>query len=109
MTTQQLVIVVAAFAAVGILAVFNSGRRHAHRGVDGMRHVGRASGTAFRALVTAAVIVGVVWFVVAKLGDNTTAVLVALGVPALFAGASIARTLAGTEVVHTGHRGRGGW
>lgn len=107
MTTQQLLIAAAVLAVIGLLTVFNSGRRHAARSLDGMRRVTRLGGTAFRAVFTAAVIVGIEWFVVAKFADNTGLLLGVLAVPALFAGASIARLLAVTEVVHTDRWGGG--
>jgi hypothetical protein len=97
-------IVLGVFALVGVLAAFTSGRRAAKRATKGMREVTRMTGMAFRTLVTTAVITAVQWAIVTNTTDTTTVVLT-LAVPALFAGASVARLLAVTEVVHSARRG----
>jgi hypothetical protein len=63
-------------------------------------------GNLVRALGTAAVIVGVQWAVVFFTSDPR-AWGVALGVPALFAGAAIARLFPVTEIIHTPPQRRG--
>ncbi|MCA1695336.1 MAG: hypothetical protein LC749_11720 [Actinobacteria bacterium] len=58
-----------------------------------------------RALGCTAVIVAIQWAVV-SLSTDPRAWGVALGVPALFAGATVARMFSVTEILHsTGHRG----
>lgn len=101
----QVVAVLAGLALVGLFAVWNAGRKSVHRAHRGVREVTRMTGNAVRTLLTAALIVAVQWFVTAHV-DNATVTAVVLIVPALFAGASVARLLAVTEVVST-TRGRG--
>jgi hypothetical protein len=60
-------------------------------------------GNLARALSSTAVIVGVQWAVV-SLTTDPRAWGVALGVPALFAGAAIARMFSVTEILHTTDR-----
>lgn len=91
-------------ALVGMLAAFTSGRRAAKQAARGMREVTRMTGMAFRTLVTTAVITAVQWVIVTNTTDTTT-VVITLAVPALFAGVSVARLLAVTEVVHSTRRG----
>jgi hypothetical protein len=62
-------------------------------------------GNLLRALGTAAVIVAIQWVVVLVTSDPR-AWAVALGVPALFAGAAIARMFSVTEIIHTPTHGR---
>jgi hypothetical protein len=76
------------------------------RGAQGVREVTRMTGNAVRTLVTAALIVAI-QFAVISWWPNPTALAIALIVPALFAGAAVARLLAVTEIVSTtrgGHR-----
>jgi hypothetical protein len=96
--------VLAALALVGVFATWRSGRKSALRARKGVREVTRMTGNAARTLLTAAVIVGIQWAVITW-WHNTTALLIALIVPALFAGAAVARLLAVTEIVTTA-RGR---
>jgi uncharacterized membrane protein (DUF441 family) len=91
-------------ALVGMLAAFTSGRRTAKQAVKGMREVTRMTSMAFRTVVTTVLITGVQWAIVTHT-TNTTTVLITLALPALFAGASVARLLAVTEVVHSTRRG----
>ncbi|MFL6144339.1 MAG: hypothetical protein ACJ72N_21060 [Labedaea sp.] len=97
-------IVLGVLAVVGLLAAFTSGRRAARQAVKGVREVSRMTGMAFRTLVTTAVITGVQWAIVTNAHD-TRVIVITLAVPALFAGASVARLLAVTEVVHSARRG----
>lgn len=102
----QVIAVLGGLALVGVFAVWNSGRKSVKKAGKGVREVTRMTGTAFRTLITAVVIVAVQWFVIAKV-DQPTATWVVLTVPAVFAGATIARLMAVTEVIHTtrgGHR-----
>ncbi|GAA5115963.1 hypothetical protein [Haloechinothrix salitolerans] len=87
----QVMTVVAVLAGIGVLATVNALRREARRTARGVRTVGHAAGAVFRVLVTAGVIVAVQWIVTAQFGGSVTAVAVALGLPALFAGASLMR------------------
>ncbi|MTD58760.1 hypothetical protein [Amycolatopsis pithecellobii] len=95
----------AGLAGVGLFATWRSGRKSALRARNGVREVTRMTGNAVRTLLTAALIVGVQWLVI-RFWHNTTALAIVLTVPALFAGAAVARLLAVTEIVTTsrGHR-----
>lgn len=97
-------LVLAALAGVGVLVSFGAGARAAHRATRHAREVTRMGATLTRALLAGAVIAGVRWAVVA----STTAPPawgVALGVPAVLAGSTVARMLTMTEIV--GRRGHG--
>lgn len=100
MTQQHLLLGIAVLAMIGLLSTWSTGRKSAKKATRGAREITRMTGNAFRTLFTAAVIVGLQWLTVAKL-TNTTAMWVALIVPALLAGASVARLLAVTEIVTT--------
>ncbi|GAB3008603.1 hypothetical protein GCM10017788_51970 [Amycolatopsis acidiphila] len=92
--------VLAGLAVVGLFATWRSGRKSALRARNGVREVTRMTGNAVRTLVTAALIVGVQWLVI-RFWNNTTALFIVLIVPAMFAGAAVARLLAVTEIVTT--------
>jgi hypothetical protein len=95
----------AALAGLGVLAAFRGGARGAYRVARQTREVTRMGGNLTRALGTTVVIVAVQWLVVSFTSDPR-AWGVALGVPALFAGAAIARMFSVTEIVHNPtHRG----
>lgn len=98
-------VVLVALAGVGVVAAFGAGVRAAHRATQHARAVTRIGANLTRAVVTGAVIVGVQWAVLAHTTDPT-AWAVAPGVPALFAGAEIARMFAVTEIVHGRKGGR---
>lgn len=100
----QILLALAVLAVIGVVASIGAGRRQARRAQKGMREATRMTGAAFRALVTAAAIVGVQYAVLTH-WDEAVAVLLALSLPALFAGASLARLLAVTEVVPTSGKG----
>jgi hypothetical protein len=99
-------VVVAALAGLGVLAAFRSGARSAYRVTRHTQEVTRMGGNLVRALGTSAVIVAVQWAVVSFTSDPR-AWGVALGVPALFAGAAIARLFSVTEIIHTSAQKRG--
>ena len=101
-----LLIVVVALAGLGVLAAFRSGARRAYRVARHTQEVTRMSGNLTRALGTAVVIVAVQWAVV-RLTTDPRAWGVALGVPAVFAGAAIARMFSVTEILHTTDHRRG--
>jgi len=98
--THPLVIVLVVLAGLGALAAFRSGARGAYKVARHTQEVTRMGGNLGRAVGTAVVIVGVQWLVVAVTTDPR-AWGVVFGVPALFAGAAIARLFSVTELVHT--------
>jgi hypothetical protein len=99
-------VVLVALAGLGALAAFRSGARGAYKLSRRTQEVTRMGGNLSRALGTAVVIVGVQWAVVSFTIDPR-AWSVALGVPALFAGAAIARLFSVTELVYLPERKRG--
>jgi hypothetical protein len=99
-------VVVLALAGLGVLTAFRTGARSGHRLARHTQEVTRMGGNLVRALGTAAVIVGVQWAVVFFTSDPR-AWGVALGVPALFAGAAITRLFSVTEIIHTPPQRRG--
>jgi hypothetical protein len=100
-------LVVLALAGLGILAAFRSGARSGHRLARHSQEVTRMGGNLARALGIAAFIVAVQWAVVWFTSD-ARAWAVALGIPALFAGAAIARMFSVTDIIHPDtHRRKG--
>ncbi|MGB6164769.1 MAG: hypothetical protein WCF33_11045 [Pseudonocardiaceae bacterium] len=97
---SAVLVVVVALAGLGVLAAFRGGARGAYRVARQTQEVTRMGGNLTRALGTTAVIIGVQWLVVTFTSDPR-AWGVALGVPALFAGAAIARMFSVTEIIHT--------
>jgi hypothetical protein len=108
MTTSPIdpmLIVVVALAGLGLLAAFRSGARGAYRVARHTQEVTRMGGNLGRAMGTTVVIVAIQWAVV-SLTTDPRAWGAALGVPALFAGAAIARMFSVTEILHSAdHRG----
>lgn len=108
MTTSHLdplLLLVVALAGLGALAAFRSGARGAFKVARRSQEVTRMGGNLGRALGTTVVIVGIQWAVVSFTADPR-AWGVALGVPALFASAAVARMFSVTELVHAPeHRG----
>jgi hypothetical protein len=104
---SAVLVVVLALAGLGVLTAFRSGARSGHRVARHSQEVTRMGGNLLRALSTSAVIVAVQWAVVFFTSDPR-AWGVVLGVPALFAGAAIARLFSVTEIIHdpTQKRGR---
>lgn len=103
---DPVLVVVVALAGLGLLAAFRSGARSAYRIARHTQEVTRMGGNLGRALGSTVVIIGVQWAVV-SLTTDPRAWGVALGVPALFAGAAIARMFSVTEILHTTDRKRG--
>src|SRR4051794_29202725 len=99
-TVAPVLVVVLALAGVGVLAGSRRGPRRAYRIARHTQEVTRMSGNLTRALGTAVVIVAIQWAVV-SLTTDPRAWGVALGVPAVFAGAAIARMFSVTEILHT--------
>jgi hypothetical protein len=100
---DPLLVVLIALAGLGALVAFRSGARSAYKVARHTQQVTRMGGNLGRALGTAAVIVGVQWAVVSFTTDPR-AWGVVFGVPALFAGAAIARMFSVTELVHAPER-----
>jgi hypothetical protein len=98
-TPGAVLVVVVALAGLGVLAAFRSGARSAYKVARHTQEVTRMGGNLTRALGTAAVIVAVQWAVMFFTTDPR-AWGVALGVPAIFAGAAIARLFSVTELLH---------
>jgi len=99
-------VVFTALAGLGALYAFRSGARGAYRVARQTQEVTRMSGNLARALGSGAVIVAAQWAVVSWTTDPRTWA-VALGVPALFAGASVARMFSVTELSHSSSTGKG--
>lgn len=100
MSTEQMTVGLVVLAGIGLVSIWTSGARTGRKAERAVREVTRMGGTAVRTAVTAAVIVGVQWAVL-TLTTSPTAWAVALGLPALFAGTTVARLLAVTEVIRT--------
>jgi hypothetical protein len=98
-------IALVALAGLGALAAFRSGARGAYKVARRTQEVTRMGSNLARALGTTVVIVGVQWAVVSFTTDPR-AWSIALGVPALFAGATIARLFSVTELVYMPERKR---
>jgi hypothetical protein len=98
-SVTPVLVVVVALAGLGVLAAFRSGARSAYQVARHTQEVTRMGGNLTRALGTTAVIVAMQWAVV-SLTSDPRAWGVALGVPGLFAGASIARLFSVTEIIH---------
>jgi hypothetical protein len=105
MNQQTMLIALGVLAVFGLITVVTSGRRATKRAAKGVREVTRMTSNAARTVVTAAVVTGVQWLIVTQTSDTTT-ILVTLGLPALFAGVSVARLFAVTEVIHSTRGGR---
>ena len=100
---DPVLVVVVALAGLGLLAAFRSGARGAYRVARHSQEVTRMGGNLGRALGTTVMIVAIQWAVVSVTTDPR-AWGVALGVPALFAGAAVARMFSITEILHTTDR-----
>jgi hypothetical protein len=100
--------VLGVLAGVGVVAAFRGGARSAYRVARHTQQVTRMGGNLARALGSGAVIVGVQWAVV-SLTTDPRAWGVVLGVPALFAGAAIARLFSVTEYLHETHGNNRGY
>lgn len=103
---DPVLVVVVALAALGLLVAFRSGARGGYRAARHTQEVTRMGGNLGRALGTTALIVAIQWAVVSFTDPRAWGV--ALGLPALFAGAAVARMFSVTEILHTtdprGHR-----
>jgi hypothetical protein len=100
MQLDPLMVVLTVLAGVGALYAFRSGARGAYKVARQTQEVTRMGGNLGRALATGVVIVAVQWAVVSWTTDPR-AWGVVFGVPALFAGAAVARMFSVTELAHT--------
>ncbi len=66
--------------------------------------IGRSGGSPLYTLLVAALVIGAQWAVAVN-DPNPRVLLAVLAVPALFAGASIARLMSGTTTVRSGRKG----
>lgn len=96
----QVLAVLGGLALIGLVALVRHLRRTATRARHGMYAVSRTGGAVLRTLATAVAIVAVQWAVIALVA-RPLATGAVLGVPAVFAGASIARLLTTTDVAAT--------
>jgi hypothetical protein len=96
-------------AGVGVLLVlawvWRAGARRARAAAAAARSGARLLSLTGRVLFLAGVIVGVQWLVITHPATNGWAVLVALGLPALFASYALVRALTVTTVDVSGRRG----
>ncbi|MGH3809821.1 MAG: hypothetical protein ACRDRU_25015 [Pseudonocardiaceae bacterium] len=102
---DPLLVVLVALAGLSALVAFRSGARSAYKIARHTQQVTRMGGNLGRALGTAVMIVGAQWAVVSVTTDPR-AWGVVFGVPALFAGAAIARMFSVTEIIHPPTRQR---
>jgi hypothetical protein len=102
--TDPIVIGLAALALVGLLALRRAGKHRAAKAALQVREVTRMGGTFLRTLFISGVIVAAQAAVLSYTSD-ATAHAVALVVPALLAGVTVARLFAVTTVVHTTKKG----
>jgi hypothetical protein len=105
MTHPQLLIALGVLAGFGLLAMWAYARRASRKATKGLREVSRMTGNIARATVTAAVIVGLQLVIVTHVTDWRVLAGV-LALPALLAGATVARMFAVTEVVYRRGGGR---
>lgn len=100
MTPDMITLGLLVLAGLGLISIWTSGARAGRKSERAVREVTRIGGTAVRTLATAAVLVGVQWAALSLTGDPVVWA-VTLGLPALFAGTTVARLLAVTEVIRT--------
>lgn len=101
---DPLVLGVGLLALGGVLVAFRGGARTGSKLARQSREVSRMGAVLTRALLLGGVIAGVQWAVITYSTDRL-AWAVVLAVPAVFAGAGLARVFVVTSVVH-GHDGR---
>ena len=102
---DPLVLAVGVLALLGVLVAFRTGARTGSRVAHRSRQVSRMGATLTRALLIGAVIAGVQVAVVTATRDPL-AWGVVLGLPAVFAGAALARVFVVTTLEHE-HPGQG--
>lgn len=106
MNNPNLLIIVCILIAFALVSRRSSSRRGTGpaTGERSVRRVERMGGSAMQVLITAAVVVGIQWGVLANIGAPIVWA-VTLTVPALLAGATVSRLLAVTDVAPTHSRG----
>jgi hypothetical protein len=98
-------VVLGVLAGIGVLAAIGYTRRAGRKAARGMRQATRITGSIVRSLTAAAVITGLEWAIATYVHDWRVLVGV-LALPALLAGATVARMFSVTELVST-RRGGG--
>jgi hypothetical protein len=106
-TGEQLITVGLVLGGLGLVMVWSSGAHAGRRSERAVREVTRLGGALTRTAVAASVITGTQWAVM-SLTDSPGAWAAALGLPALFAGATVARLFAVTQIIRTVHEARHG-
>jgi hypothetical protein len=99
-TSENVMTGLLVLAGLVLAFTWTAGARAGRVAERSVREVTRLTGNAARAVGAGAVIVGVQWATIATT-EHPAAVGVALGVPALFAGSTVARLLAVTQVIRT--------
>jgi MFS family permease len=102
MTHQDLLIVLAVLAGIGVLAALTYARSATRRAARGLRATTSAISGVVRTLIAAAVITGIQWAIVTNVHDWRV-LLAVLAAPALLAGRTLARMFAVTEFVRGGY------
>lgn len=95
---------VAVIAGGALLVLFLLWRGSRNRAKRATHQITRTTGSVGRALLSAGLIVAMQWAVLTHV-PGITAGLLALGIPALFAGTTLARLMPITTTVHTGRKG----
>ncbi|MEU9822964.1 hypothetical protein Ae168Ps1_4839c [Pseudonocardia sp. Ae168_Ps1] len=105
MNGQTIAVALGVLAGLVLMWSWAAGARAGRKVQKSIHHAGRTGNNAARIVMTAAVVVGVQWAVV-KLSADPVAWVIVLGVPALIAGVTVARMLAGPDdVVRVSSRG----
>lgn len=104
MSATQVTVALVVLAGLGLISVWTSGARAGRTVERATQAAGRRSSTAGRALLTAGLIVGVQWAVIAY-GAPPLVIAAVLGVPALAAGAAVARLSSVRELPRSIHGG----
>lgn len=105
MSGQTVAIVLGALAGVVLVWSWAAGARTGRKVQKSIHKAGRSGNSAARVLVTAGLVVGAQWAVI-RLSTDPIAIGIVLAVPALAAGTTVARVLAGPDdVVRISSRG----
>lgn len=105
MSGQTIAVALAVGGGLVLIWSWVAGARAARKVQKSIQSAGRTGNNAVRIVVTAVVVVGVQWAVV-TLSADPIAWAIALGIPALVAGVTVARMLAGPDdVVRVSSRG----
>lgn len=105
MNGQTIAVALGVLAGLVLVWSWAAGARTGRKVQRSVHRAGRTGNNAARILATAVVVAGVQWAVIRLSGDPIAWAIV-LGVPALIAGVTVARTLAGPDdVVRVSSRG----